>query len=90
MITDYNTTKQPVKALRSLSLVWICLNKFLGGNRMKILQINTVCGIGSTGRIVTDIHKMLIGQGHESIIAYGRRESNIIKIIYRLKLGILL
>ena len=61
-----------------------------GGNKMKVLQVNTVCGIGSTGRIVTDIHKMLIGQGHESIIAYGRRESNIIKIIYRLKLGILL
>jgi len=39
---------------------------------MKVLQINTVCGIGSTGRIVTDIHKMLIEQGHESVVAYGR------------------
>ncbi|MBP8994262.1 MAG: glycosyltransferase, partial [Bacteroidales bacterium] len=39
---------------------------------MKILQINTVCGIGSTGKIAADIHKMLIEQGHESIIAYGR------------------
>ena len=43
-----------------------------GGNRMKILQINTVCGTGSTGRIAADIHKMLIEQGHESIVAYGR------------------
>lgn len=39
---------------------------------MKVLQINSVCGIGSTGRIATDIHKILIEQGHESYIAYGR------------------
>lgn len=39
---------------------------------MKVLQINTVCGTGSTGRIAADIHKMLIEQGHESVVAYGR------------------
>lgn len=39
---------------------------------MKVLQINSVCGIGSTGRIATDIHQILIEQGHESYIAYGR------------------
>lgn len=39
---------------------------------MKVLQINTVCGTGSTGRIATDIHKILIDEGHESYIAYGR------------------
>ncbi len=39
---------------------------------MKVLQINSVCGIGSTGRIATDIHRTLIEQGHESYIAYGR------------------
>ena len=39
---------------------------------MKVLQINSVCGIGSTGRIATDIHNILIKQGHESYIAYGR------------------
>lgn len=39
---------------------------------MKVLQINTVCGTGSTGRIATDIHRILIDQGHESYIAYGR------------------
>lgn len=39
---------------------------------MKVLQINSVCGIGSTGRIATDIHQMLVEQGHESSIAYGR------------------
>lgn len=39
---------------------------------MKVLQINSVCGIGSTGRITSDIHTILVEQGHESIIAYGR------------------
>ena len=39
---------------------------------MKILQINTVCGIGSTGRIATEINKLLIEKGHESYIAFGR------------------
>jgi glycosyltransferase involved in cell wall biosynthesis len=39
---------------------------------MKILQINSVCGVGSTGRIVLDIHKILLSQGHERFIAYGR------------------
>lgn len=39
---------------------------------MKVLQINSVCGIGSTGRIATDIHDILIEQGNESYIAYGR------------------
>jgi glycosyltransferase involved in cell wall biosynthesis len=39
---------------------------------MKVLQINTVCGTGSTGRIATDIHKILLDEGHESYIAYGR------------------
>ena len=56
-----------------------------GGNiKMKVLQINTVCGRGSTGRIATDIHKLLLEQGHESVIAYGRGEAincdNAIKI----------
>src|SRR5690554_6445846 len=39
---------------------------------MKVLQVNSVCGIGSTGRIATDINNILIEQGHESYIAYGR------------------
>ncbi|MDY0235315.1 MAG: glycosyltransferase [Gudongella sp.] len=39
---------------------------------MKVLQINSVCGIGSTGRIATDIHNILLEQGHESYVAYGR------------------
>lgn len=39
---------------------------------MRILQINSVCGTGSTGRIATDFHKILIEKGHKSYIAFGR------------------
>lgn len=39
---------------------------------MKVLQINVVCGIRSTGRICTDIAEMLTKDGHECKIAYGR------------------
>ena len=39
---------------------------------MKVLQINSVCGIGSTGRIATDLYKVLEEQNHECKIAYGR------------------
>ena len=39
---------------------------------MKVLMINSVCGIRSTGRICTDIAQVLENQGHECKIAYGR------------------
>ena len=39
---------------------------------MKVLQINTVCGILSTGRICTDLAEVLEKEGHECKIAYGR------------------
>ena len=39
---------------------------------MNVLQINSVCGVGSTGRIATDLYKVLEEQGHECVIAYGR------------------
>lgn len=41
---------------------------------MKVLMINSVCGVGSTGRICTDIADMLLSQGHECKIVYGRGE----------------
>lgn len=51
---------------------------------MKILQINAVYPVGSTGKIVNDIHTQLIEHGHESIICYGRgikvKKNNIYKI----------
>ena len=39
---------------------------------MKILMINVVCGIRSTGRICTDLAAEMEAQGHEVKIAYGR------------------
>ena len=41
---------------------------------MKILMINIVCGIRSTGRICTDLATELEARGHEVKIAYGRFE----------------
>ena len=41
---------------------------------MKVLQINSVCGIRSTGRICTDIADILHKHGDECKIAYGRYE----------------
>lgn len=39
---------------------------------MKVLMINSVCGIRSTGRICTDLADVLETQGFEVKIAYGR------------------
>lgn len=39
---------------------------------MKILMINVVCGIRSTGRICTDLAAALEARGHQVKIAYGR------------------
>lgn len=53
---------------------------------MKVFQINTVCGITSTGRICTDIAYELQSKKHECKIAYGRgfvpteHKKNAIKI----------
>ncbi len=51
---------------------------------MKVMQVNVVYPVGSTGKIVNDIHKQLLEDGHESIVCYGRGakipEANIYKI----------
>jgi len=39
---------------------------------MKVLMINSVCGIKSTGRIATDLADMLTEEGHAVKIGYGR------------------
>ena len=42
---------------------------------MKVLQINSVCGVGSTGRIAVELQALLEREGEESWIAYGRGEA---------------
>jgi putative colanic acid biosynthesis glycosyltransferase len=45
---------------------------------MRVVQINSTVNTGSTGRIAEDIGQLLLDNGHESYIAYGRynRSSN--------------
>lgn len=43
---------------------------------MKYLFINSVAGIGSTGRIAADKCRELMQQGHECVLAYGRQKAN--------------
>ena len=51
---------------------------------MKVLQINTVFGSGSTGRIVKELYDTLEANGHNCCVAYGRGKApdkyNTIKI----------
>lgn len=42
---------------------------------MKILQINSVAGIKSTGKICTDLASVLKSLGHESLVLYGRGQA---------------
>ena len=42
---------------------------------MKVLQINSVCGIRSTGKICTDLAAVLKEQGHDSLVLYGRENA---------------
>lgn len=39
---------------------------------MKVLQVNTVCGTGSVGRIALDLYHLIEKKGDECMIAYGR------------------
>lgn len=43
---------------------------------MKVLQINAVCGEGSTGRICLELSDFLMKGGHESLILFGNGRSN--------------
>lgn len=39
---------------------------------MKVLQVNCVYGVGSTGKITADLHRELEKAGMESVVCYGR------------------
>ena len=43
---------------------------------MKYLLINSVAGVGSTGKIAADICRKLMLEGHEVVLAYGRDKAN--------------
>lgn len=43
---------------------------------MKYLFINSVVGVGSTGRIVADQCRKLQQQGHQCVVAFGRSKAN--------------
>lgn len=54
---------------------------------MKILMINSVFGIKSTGRICSDLTEKLIKEGHEVKVAYGREEVPKKYEKYAIKIG---
>ena len=54
---------------------------------MKILQINVVCGIKSTGRITTDIATMAEEKGYDCKVAYGRETVPEFLQKYAVKIG---
>ena len=41
---------------------------------MKILQINSVCGVTGTGRIAADLYEAAVSRGYECRIAYGEHK----------------
>ena len=43
--------------------------------RLNILQINSVYGYGSTGRIVRDLHHALLNSGNQSSVIYSRKSA---------------
>ncbi len=53
---------------------------------MKIFEINSVCGIKSTGRIVSDLYDVFTRHGHECKVAYGRELPQIVpnEHVYRI------
>lgn len=54
---------------------------------MRMLLINVVCGIRSTGRICTDLAKALEAQGHTVKIAYGRESVPEFAQKYAVRIG---
>ena len=54
---------------------------------MNVLLINSVCGYGSTGRIVLDIAKEYEQQGAAVKIAYGRKTASEDSRQYAVRIG---
>lgn len=43
---------------------------------MKVVQINAVCDVGSTGRICRELNDALLQQGYEGVVLYGNGNSS--------------
>ena len=54
---------------------------------MKILQINSVCGVGSTGKIAEDLYWEYKKAGHDCIVAWGRKQGGHIPAQDRIQIG---
>jgi len=59
-----------------------------GLSKMRVVQINAVCGLGSTGRIVVDLYHLLKNEDIESFVAYGRNRAPSGIDAYRISNGI--
>ena len=42
---------------------------------MKVLQLNPICGVGSTGRIVSGIQEAILSNGDDCLVVYNREPS---------------
>lgn len=42
---------------------------------MKVLQLNPICGVGSTGRIVSGIQEAILANGDDCLVVYNREPS---------------
>ena len=51
---------------------------------MKVLQVNSVYPLWSTGKITHDIHTVLQQEGHHSIVCYGRGENIVSPNVYKI------
>lgn len=54
---------------------------------MKVVQINTVCGTGSVGRIAVDLYQITKKEGNAPYIAYGRGEADSLLNAYKIGNG---
>ena len=52
---------------------------------MKVLQVNSVYPLWSTGKITHDIHMVLLQEGHQSVVCYGRGDDiNNVPGVYKI------
>ncbi len=55
------------------------LKLFPGRPGKTVLQINITCGYGSTGRIVEELHNLVMDEGYQSYVAYSAFGSSLVE-----------